>query len=354
MIGLWRVGRLVAASWLAWLCWTFAPTERFNADLAALDDAPFEQRFQQEFAADRLSEAGLSLEAGCDAGVIAAPDCMRYRQQLNQRRESADYRWQQASRGAITGEAESNVALAGAVVADLFVIGDIRDLIIQSWRWSKGEPTDPVIAALSGLGLALTLMPSADVGAALLKAGRRAGAMSARFARSLLRLGNRGGDMRRLGAVATDARRLARQTDAATTLRILRHVEHPADLALATRLTRRAGLGAYALETGGRGTLRMMKTLGRQGDGVILRAARKGRPGLQLLARTGRVALRPHPLLGLAKFIRKGRAREWVELQMMQRAGLMRWGATGWLALELVLIAWWIGRRRRQVRPAVR
>ena len=90
----------------------------------------------------------------------------------------------------------------------------------------------------------------------------------------------------------------------------------------------------------------MMKTLGRQGDAMILRAARKGGPGLRLLARTGRLALRPHPLLGLAKFVRKGRAREWVERQLLQDAGPIRWGATGWLVLELWLLSGWLRRRR--------
>lgn len=346
MIWLWRLGRLGAASWLAWLCWSFVPTERFHAELDAMDDAPFERRFRQQFEADQLSEAAVSLNAGCDAQVIPSSDCQRYRLQLDARRESAAYRWSQASHGAITGEAPSDTALAGAVVADLFVIGDIRDLVIQSIRWTRGEPTDPVIAALSGVGLALTLAPSADLGTALLKAGRRAGALSARFTRSVVRMARRSGDGRRIAAVTADARRLARQTDAATTLRILRHVEHPADLALAGRLTRRAGLGAYALEHGGRTTLRMMKTLGRQGDAMILRAARKGGPGLRLLARTGRLALRPHPLLGLAKFVRKGRAREWVERQLLQDAGPIRWGASGWLVLELWLLSGWLRRRR--------
>lgn len=344
MVWLVRMGRLGAASWLAGLCWSFVPTERFHAELDALDDAPFEARFRQQFEADRLSEAGISLRAGCDAQVIAASDCARYRRQLDDRQQSASYRWSQAARGAITGEAESTTAFAAAVLADLFVIGDIRDLIVQSLRWTRSEPTDPVIAALSGVGLALTVAPSADLGTALLKAGRRAGALSARFARRLIRLG---GDGRRMAAVAADARRLALQTDAATALRILRHVDHPADLALASRLTRRTGLGAYALEHGGRTTLRLMKTLGRQGDETILRAARKGRPGLRLLGRTGRVALRPHPLLGLAKFVRKGRARQWVEQQLLHGAGVLRWGATAWLVLELVRVTGVLRRRRR-------
>ena len=38
MIWLWRLGRLGAASWLAWLCWSFVPTERFHAELDAMDD----------------------------------------------------------------------------------------------------------------------------------------------------------------------------------------------------------------------------------------------------------------------------------------------------------------------------
>lgn len=356
----WRLVRWLTAGWLAWACWTYWPAERFERDLAALPDYDYAAEFAQAMQSDALPRAAMIRDAGAEAGALSGAQVLAMSETLAARRGSAAFRLEQAGRGALTGVGETPEAIGGALVADLFVFGDVRDLAIQGHRWLSGESTDAVIVALSGLGLALTAAPHVDAGAAVLKLARRTGKLTARFSRSLVRLGRRAvgsGDYRRLGAVAVDTRRLVRGTDTATAVRLLRHMDHPADLALATRLVRAQRGGAFALDVGGRQSVRVMKSLGRQGDAVLVRAARKGRAGVRLLGDAGRVALRPHPLIGLAKAWRKGRAEQLVQAAVRECAGLMRWGASIWLAAEALLLGWLVARwrRRRMVRaqPAV-
>lgn len=83
--------------------------------------------------------------------------------------------------GAITGESGSLIGVGGAVTADFFVLGDIRDLTIQSMRWLNNEPVDVFLVSISGIGLALTAATigsggstaSAKAGASVLKAAKR-------------------------------------------------------------------------------------------------------------------------------------------------------------------------------------
>ncbi len=95
--------------------------------------------------------------------------------------------------GAVTGQGRNAGTLAGAVTADFFVIGDIRDLTIQSGRWIAGEEVDVFILSLSAVGLGLTAATIASAGgagpikagASVIKAGKRAGVLSARLTRQL-------------------------------------------------------------------------------------------------------------------------------------------------------------------------
>ena len=91
-----------------------------------------------------------------------------------------------AAEGAITGRPDSPAHLAGAVTADFFVVGDIRDVVIQGGRWANGEEPDWFLLGISSAGLALTAATVATAGStappkagvSALKAAKRADALS--------------------------------------------------------------------------------------------------------------------------------------------------------------------------------
>jgi hypothetical protein len=72
--------------------------------------------------------------------------------------------------GAIKGEVFDTPSGIGAIAADLCLFGDIRDLIIQGWKFATGDPDlDKTTALLSGTGVALTLTPCIDGCGSLIK-----------------------------------------------------------------------------------------------------------------------------------------------------------------------------------------
>jgi hypothetical protein len=101
------------------------------------------------------------------------------------------------ARGLATGEADDVSGFAGTAVGDLFVLGDIRDLVREGARLASGDDADEVVLALAGAGLAVTAGTYAMLGAAaparvgltLVKAARKTGrlgrAMAAWINRSL-------------------------------------------------------------------------------------------------------------------------------------------------------------------------
>jgi hypothetical protein len=99
------------------------------------------------------------------------------------------------ARGLITGEPEDMVGLAGTAVGDLFVFGDIRDVVREGTRMAAGQPADELILGLACVGIAVTAGTYASLGAGaparvgltVVKAARRTGRIGAHMATWLSR-----------------------------------------------------------------------------------------------------------------------------------------------------------------------
>lgn len=330
------------AAMLLWFCVQDGPAQRARDELTQLPDHDFAAEAAEYRKQERFSEAQLTVEAGLE---YADDPISRQRLQAEAARIEAAgrqwrYRLKEVGKGAVTGEGDSIEALGGAVAADLFVFGDVRDLIIQGSKALRGQDADEVLIALSAAGLVLTTAPSLDLGAALLKFARRAGAMSARLARSVVRLGRRAvqrGDASGLRRMLDDTARLGRTAGPKPTLRILRAVDSPADLRRASSFARDAR-GAYVLWHGADLSLGWLKAGTKGGTRLLRRAGKKGPAGLDLLRRSGRVMLQPHPLLGLIKGIYRGTIPD-LAIETLRRHGSALMGAAaGWLGLELGLL----------------
>jgi hypothetical protein len=88
--------------------------------------------------------------------------------------------------GLVVGEADDVASLSGTVTGDLFVFGDIRDVVREGKHLAMGEDTDHLILGLAAAGLAVTAATYVSVGGAL---PVRAGLTLVKDARKVGRLG---------------------------------------------------------------------------------------------------------------------------------------------------------------------
>lgn len=186
-----------------------------------------------------------------------------------------------AARGFVTGEIDGSAALAGAIAADLTVIGDIRDIARETAKIAAGEDHSALILGLAAAGVAATAATYATAGAAsparvgvsILKAARRTGAMTAEFAADLARrlstAAARGADdaaqeargLAALSSVAGKMRAVSGAVGAAETVRLMKYVRTVDDLPELRRFSQRFGARSRAVaEVMGRASLRTFRT----------------------------------------------------------------------------------------------
>ena len=99
---------------------------------------------------------------------------------------SLDGRLLKMGSGAITGNIDSWESMAGSTVADLFIVGDIRDLIVEGLI---AEDSDELILTLSAVGIATTVWPPADPAVSMLKAARKSQSISQPIVNQLIKTG---------------------------------------------------------------------------------------------------------------------------------------------------------------------
>src|SRR5438874_7758043 len=88
--------------------------------------------------------------------------------------------------GLVTGNADDVASLSGTIAGDLFVFGDIRDVVREGKHLAMGEDTDRLILGLATAGLAVTAATYITVGG---MAPLRAGLTLVKDARKVGRLG---------------------------------------------------------------------------------------------------------------------------------------------------------------------
>jgi hypothetical protein len=66
--------------------------------------------------------------------------------------------------GFLTGSADDVASLSGTVAGDLFVFGDVRDVVRETKHFAMGEDTDHLVLGLATAGLAVTAATYVSVG----------------------------------------------------------------------------------------------------------------------------------------------------------------------------------------------
>jgi ATP-dependent protease HslVU (ClpYQ) peptidase subunit len=197
--------------------------------------------------------------------------------------------------GLFTGTADDAASLSGTVAGDLFVFGDIRDVVREGKHLAMGENTDRLVLGLAAAGLAVTAATYASAGGAV---PVRAGLTLVKDARKVGRLGE---------GLAEWAGRSAREVVDAPVLQravasssVLRPGEAATAIKAAFRAEKAGGLvrlakdvGRVTEKAGTRGALDTLKIA--EGPKDVTRAARlaaaKGGQTRAILKILGRGAL---------------------------------------------------------------
>jgi len=347
--GKWNIARLLVACILLWIVAADSEARLARLRLAALPDFDYVAEIAHLRDAGRFGEAVMVADAGIDATHGSLQHAvLDQRQAAEAERDSMARRLKDVGLGALTGTAgldgdASLERLGGALATDLFVVGDIRDLLIQGAHYVSGAETDPVIIALSTVGIATTVAPEIDWAPAILKIAKKAGALSRRMQEFVI-AAVKGRRFKELEALKGDVKILAENASPAGAVRMLRYADDPADAArLAGFVGRNAryARGAFAMHIAGKEGAQFLKQAERLGpqaaraaEHTLVAASKKGPAGVRLLTSPlGKALIRPHPILGFLKGAWKGNAEEFL------RASLDRIGPKAWWILPL-LAAW--------------
>ncbi|MGX7741116.1 hypothetical protein [Rhodopseudomonas parapalustris] len=147
--------------------------------------------------------------------------------------------------GFVTGQGDDLAALSGTVAGDLFVFGDVRDVIREGKHLATGEAADHLVLGLAAAGIAVTAATYVSVGAA---APARAGLTLVKDARKVGRIST---------GLATWAGRSAREIVDAPALKravadasLLRPARTMEAVKAAVRTDKAGGLMRFAKDVG--------------------------------------------------------------------------------------------------------
>jgi hypothetical protein len=193
---------LITAVVLAAVAWILVPRAIAAAGLLADQDDPVEladrrvtARLTAAVAADEIESALAANDADLAQSFIdlakenripLEPALAARVDKAVEAANSASQTAENFAKGLVTGEPEDLAGLAGTAVGDLFVFGDVRDMVREGARLAAGEKVDHLVLGLAAVGLAITAGTYASLGSA---APVRVGLTVAKAARKTGRLG---------------------------------------------------------------------------------------------------------------------------------------------------------------------
>jgi hypothetical protein len=222
---------------------------QFNSSVAA-------REIEDALAAGDLELARSFIELAAEREVAIAPALLAKVESAERDAAAPSSKAASFARGFITGKPEDVASAAGMLTGDLFVFGDVRDVVREGWRGLRGEEVDLLVVGLAGTGIAVTagmyasggLAAPARAGLSVVKAARRGGHLGAPLVR-LLKMEKREGLIHFVSHLGTVQSRVGMR-GALDTLKI---AEHPKDM---------AKLATLAAAKGGK-TRAIVKVLGR-------------------------------------------------------------------------------------------
>ena len=137
-------------------------------------------------AADDSDLAASFVELARDRGIVLSDELTKRVGDAVAEANSTSQLAKRFATGLVTGNADDVASLSGTVAGDLFVYGDIRDVVREGKHLAMGEETDHLVLGLAAAGLAVTAATYVSIGAAV---PVRAGLTMVKDARKVGRLG---------------------------------------------------------------------------------------------------------------------------------------------------------------------
>ncbi len=185
----------------------------------------------------KLHEARLLARYGLERGLA---DREQLTKRLAELESTSQSWWRKAglsAKGFFTGSGDSAEEMAGAVAADLVLLGHLRDLGKEAVGRATGGESDPLVTSLAGIGTLMTVSPPMALGISLLK-------NTAKFVPedlkqqmvAMVQQARETGDWTGLKELLSDLGTLAKQEGAAAAILVVRAVTDLEDMRLLTRL----------------------------------------------------------------------------------------------------------------------
>ncbi len=203
--------------------------------------------------------------------------------------ESLTGKLRRFARGAASGEPTDGASLLGSMSLDFFVIGDVRDIIVQGYREITNDDGDKLILGLSAVGLATTLTPEFDWAPSMLKSFRRSGALNPSFGKNLLKLSDEAIKTRqfsKLTAVTQDFASAARKMGPGPLSAAVRSVNNATDMTRLSRAAAKDFRGTYVIATGFGNS--GVKQIAKDGGNIatLVSKLRRSTRGIKILRKT--------------------------------------------------------------------
>ena len=175
--------------------------------LSNLDKSAYDREIAQALDKDDPELARSLADLARNQGVVV--DAITFQKITDAEQFSITRSTRQLFTGAVTGEADSPTAFAGALAADLTVVGDVRDLTQQAFAYPD---QDNLTVALAATGIILTgataltvgTSTAGKVGVSAIKAARKMKRLSKGLERQLVRLSGDAVDTRVLKTLTRD------------------------------------------------------------------------------------------------------------------------------------------------------
>ena len=158
-----------------------------QAEIDRLPDYDYVSEIKSLIKEKRYGEAIVLCEDVQKLELPCAPEVSALKTQAEKESKSVWNRIYKSGRAFITGNPDGSIEeVGGSIVSDMFMYGDLRDLAKQGWYKVTGRETDSLVVALSAAGLVTEFVDVADWAPAVLKAFKKAGAISRKMADGLL------------------------------------------------------------------------------------------------------------------------------------------------------------------------
>jgi hypothetical protein len=144
------------------------------------------QNIEAALAANDAELANSFVELAAAKNVRLSENLSRRVAEAVAQENSASHFAKRFASGLVTGTADDVASLSGTVAGDLFVFGDIRDVVREGKHLAMGQDTDHLILGLATAGLAVTAASYVSLGGAV---PLRAGLTLVKDARKVGRLG---------------------------------------------------------------------------------------------------------------------------------------------------------------------